>query len=492
MSRDPLSATVAQFQAAQEQEPSPLLPPQSEPSPYPVDALGGPMADAARAIVELTQCPPALAAHSVLAASSMASQGHGDVMHPLGKAVPTSLLLITVAESGERKSTADALACAAFEQAARDAEPGHRVAVAGWRNACEAKAAARMVARKRGKGDVAAITDALNAIGPDPDAPLHPRRVVSDPNWEGLITHMRTAHGSLGWFNNEAGQSIGGTAMHDDNRLKFAAGLSKLWDGQSIDRQRAGDGVHVLSGRRLTTHLMLQPIVAQPFLSDPVLRGQGWLARALVCEPQSTIGGRLFRPPCPRAQAKLAGFQARVRDLLDAECAHGEKANELTPPALTLSDVARAIWIAFHDAVEVSLARNAALEDQRGWGAKLAENVLRLATIMAIFEGASQVESTHMRYAVALGDWYAGEARKQWEHAQLSGDVLLAERVRAWLADGERWEKDTVTVREIMRLGPNPARTKAKAEAAVACLCEHGWLVWDSPANAFAIKGRGA
>ncbi len=448
----------------------PLVPTPAERAEYPLDALGADLAAAARAIATIAQCPPSLAAQSVLAVAALATQGHVDAMHPIGHAVPSSLLLITLAESGERKSTADKLALEGVRQAEREAAPVYSRAYADWRATCEANEAARALAKK-GKKDRDAIRAALKDVPPDPAAPIPPQRIVSDPNYEGLLRFMQSAHGSLAWVNNEAGQSIGGTALHDDNRLKFGAGLSKFWDGQAIDKVRAGDGAHTLMGRRLTVHLMVQPDIARPFLTDPVLRAQGWLSRALVCEPPSLIGARPFRESGAQAREALARFHGRTRDLCEARCPAADAANELAPAPLALSAEARAVWIAFHDGVEASLAAGGALDDHRGFGAKLAENALRIAALLAHYEGASEIGAEHMRRAAELADFYANEAVRIADSAAISAELAHAERVRRWLLErGENF----VRLREAMNKGPRP-RDKAAMEAAFVILGTHGW-----------------
>ncbi|MEQ1707794.1 MAG: YfjI family protein [Terricaulis sp.] len=485
MNAAPLKDVLAQFS---KREPLPLIPPTIAPAEYPLDALGDMLGEAARAIEAIVRCPSHLAAQSVLAAASLATQGHADVMHPMGKPIPISLMLVTVAESGERKSTADTLALEGIEQAARDAEQSYKIAYACWRNACDANDAARAAAKKKGK-ECDAIRKALDAIGADPPAPLHPRRVVSDPNYEGLLRHMQTAHGSLAWFNNEAGQSVGGTALHDDNKLKFGAGLSKLWDGQAVDRVRAGDGVHVLHGRRLTTHLMLQPGVASILLGDPMLRAQGLFSRTLICEPASTIGQRPFRAPLEADRAKLARYHACIRELIEMECQHADAANELAPPALKLSADALTVWTAFHDAVEATLAIGGTMEGLRGFGAKLAENVLRMAGVMAVIEHADAIDEAHMRRAVKLGDYYAREAVRAAEQAAIGADMAHAERCRVWLT--ERWSSQDITLRDFMQFAPRP-RSKSKAESMIAILAEHGWLTLQTDGKSYTIEGRDA
>jgi len=77
-------------------------------SDFPVDALGPTLSNAVKGIVDTVQCPMAVGATSVLGAASLATQGHADVVNPAtGQAKPISLYILTIAESGERKTSAD-------------------------------------------------------------------------------------------------------------------------------------------------------------------------------------------------------------------------------------------------------------------------------------------------------------------------------------------------------------------------------------------------
>ena len=61
--------------------------------------------------------------------------------------------------------------------------------------------------------------------------------------------------------------------MSPEHRLKTAATLSSVWDGQPIKRVRAGDGVTILVGRRLAMHMMVQPDFSKlvgPVLEAPI------------------------------------------------------------------------------------------------------------------------------------------------------------------------------------------------------------------------------
>ena len=87
--------------------PLPLVPPMPAAQPYPAGALGPILSSAANSIAAKCQCAPALAAQSVLAVASLAAQRLADVQLPYGQTRPLSLFFVTIAASGDRKSTVD-------------------------------------------------------------------------------------------------------------------------------------------------------------------------------------------------------------------------------------------------------------------------------------------------------------------------------------------------------------------------------------------------
>ncbi|MCG3266263.1 DUF3987 domain-containing protein [Yoonia sp. I 8.24] len=92
--------------------PQPLVQETPEGVPYPVHALG-PLRDAVEAVHAVTQAPVAIPAQSALAIASLAVQGFANV-EALGGSSPLSLYCLTIARSGERKSSCDAKLMAAL------------------------------------------------------------------------------------------------------------------------------------------------------------------------------------------------------------------------------------------------------------------------------------------------------------------------------------------------------------------------------------------
>jgi Protein of unknown function (DUF3987) len=164
---------------------------------------------------------------------------------------------------------------------------------------------ARDHAIRNNKGNRSKIRAALEELGPAPKAPLEPMLTCEKPTLEGLHKLFAIGQPSVGLFSAEGGQFIGGHGMNDEAKLRTAAGLSTLWDGDPIKRVRATDSTMTLPGRRLAIHLMVQPEVADIWLRDQLLMGQGLHSRLLISAPESAAGTRFQREERPGTDRAL-------------------------------------------------------------------------------------------------------------------------------------------------------------------------------------------
>ncbi|WP_439577926.1 YfjI family protein [Elioraea sp.] len=446
------------------------LPPAPE---FPIDALLS-VGPAAEAIHARTQAPVAMCAQAVLAAATLAVQAHHDVEVPGAGRRPLTGLFATVAESGERKSSVDRAALAPAHQVEEAWRADYEAQRSHWANDHAAWQCAREAAKRKGKGDRGAIRTALAAIGEEPMAPPHPMLLIADPTTQAIVRHLEEVRGWGGVFAAEGGLVIGGHSFRDENRMATGAMLNALWDGDPIRQARVGTGRSFLPGRRVTVHVMMQPVAAAKLFSDPLLDGLGTLARFLVVAPESTAGLRLYREAPAETETVLAAYRHRLAAtmLRPPRMLDGSR-NALDPAPLPLSIEARAVWVAFHDHIERSLGEGGRLAPIRAWGAKAPEHAARLAAVLTVIADPEARAATReaMDAAVMLVQHYAAEMLRLAGAAEVDPALRLAERLLNW------WRTSGGTRKHLAAIydgGPRAIRSADKARAVVAVLEEHG------------------
>lgn len=430
----------------------------------------------------MTLAPIAIPAQSALAVAALAVQGFADV-ETLGGTRPLSLYFLTVAQSGERKSSCDGLMLAPLRQYEREQSKIHEGDMAAWTDAYaiwENERDRILAEIKKGNSDKSKATATradLDAHGKAPVPPVSPDRTVTEPTYEGLTRKYVQGNPSQGLFSDEGGQFLGGHAMSTDNRQKTLAALNDLWQGNPIRRTRQGDGSFTLYGRRLSIHLMAQPGVALAFLADPMTADTGFLSRFLICDPESTIGTRLHSR-IRRDDAAMAELEMRLTSILQTSMpTEGDNDRELRPRYLPLSQNARALLVRYSDRVESEQASGGVLEHVTGAASKSAEQACRIAGVLTLWADldAPDVSAEAMANGITLAQFYLSEAARLASAAAVSPEVDQAERLRKWLLGS--WPYSEVLVSDVLQKGPGRAlRESAKARAAIRILEAHGWL----------------
>jgi len=456
--------------------PQPLFREVPDADPFPVEALHDVLGGAARAIQDKTQAPDAICGQSVLAAASLVVQGHVDVELPTRAVRPSSLFLVTIGESGERKTSADELALAPIRDRERQLAEEYRTERSDYENGLAAWEKQRADDLRRSK-TIDAKRSALANLGPKPTPPPVPMLTCPEPTFEGLCRLFFEGHPSLGIFSSEGGQFVGGFGMSADHRLKTAAGFSSFWDGESVRRVRAGDGAHVLDGKRLSVHLLLQPAVSSHLLADEELRDQGLLTRLLVAAPSSTIGKRPWRETTQETETALTVYGDRLSLILGTALPVEDGSHILRPRVLRLRPRARSLWIKFADDVEGELGELGQHGDIRGFANKLAEHAARLAAVVALVEDptAGEIEAEDLARGIQLAQFYASEARRLFDLEHTDAELVLAQRLLSWIHG--TWIEDVIALADIYQRAPSrKLRTRKDAMRIVEILEDHNWL----------------
>ena len=282
-----------------------------EPEPYPLDALPLPIRAAVEEVAGFVKAPVPMVASSALAALSLAIQAHVDAKRAEKLHGPVGLFLLTIADSGERKSTCDGF----FTRAIRDYEEAqaeatkpilkdHRAAIEAWEaKRGGVKESIRQLA-KAGK-PTASMESALRDLEHDkPEPPRIPRLLYADATPEALAYGLAKQWPSGGVVSAEAGIVFGSHGMGKDSVMRNLGLLNQLWDGTSLTIDRRSTESFTVRGARLTVALQVQEPTLREFFDS--IRGAGawhWLPCPLPCgvagiDPRATT---IHRSPCELA-----------------------------------------------------------------------------------------------------------------------------------------------------------------------------------------------
>ena len=443
-------------------EPHPLAA-KIEPEPYPIDALPEAIQAAVEEVQGFVKAPIPLVASSALAALSLACQAHMNAKRAEKLHGPVGLFLLSIADSGERKSTCDGFftrAISDYEEAqAEAAKPelkDHKADIEAWEakhNGIKEKI--RQLAKEsKPTADHEMVLRRLEHEKPEP--PRVPRLLYTDATPEALAYGLAKQWPSGGVVSAEAGVVFGSHGMGKDSVMRNLGLLNQLWDGASLTIDRRTTESFTVRGARLTVALQVQEPTLREFFtrSGALARGTGFLARFLVAWPESTQGQRFFSEAPPN-WPHLAAFNRRITAILNQPTPL-DQGGALAPPLWPLDPEAKAAWVEYHDTIESELSTGRELYDVRDVASKSADNAVRLAALFQMFEGAGgAIGLDAFEGASRITAWHLSEARRFFGELALPPELADAARLDTWLI--EYCQKERVYVvptRETQRLGP--------------------------------------
>lgn len=461
-------------------EPEPLSSATTERRDYPVDALPETMCAAVECYQRYGQQPIELVVGAALAAASLAAQGLVNVARDDHLVGPISLNLLTIAESGERKTSADqrmARPIREWEANKRDERRPEIDAKKALLDAWTSEREGLLNKIKSGAGkpnkndEIVGLKVDLEAHEKTrPSVPPEVSLFYEDASPAALAESIAQGWPSSALWSDEGGLVVGSHGMRDETALSYFALLNRLWDGHSFERKRTSVVGSRIEGRRITCSLMMQEIVMAQLLSagGGASRGIGLLARFLMSWPTSTMGSRLYRQG-DLDGPELRAFDARLAQLLDHPLPLDDD-GRLKPSPLHLAPEAQATWVRFHDDVERELGREGDFCDVADFAAKTAENAARIAAVFHVFEHApcGMISSDLMEAGAKIAIWHLNEARR------LMGAFNEPEQIRDGI-DLMGWIKSRggfTTLQDVLQRGPNRLRTRKRRDAALKLLYE--------------------
>jgi putative DNA primase/helicase len=421
-------------------------------------------------------------ATSAFGALSLTVQGLADVRRTDTLTGPTSLFTLTIAESGERKSTVDnyfTREIRSYEQEQRKAlhpkVKARKTEISVWNS--KRKGLLQKIASETKQGNpTSEIEVQLAELDRKKPLPVKvPHLIRTDETPEHLAMVLRDEWPSGGIVSSEAGTVFGSHAMNPESIMRNLSQFNVLWDGGELQYGRVTRESFRLKDVRLSVSLQVQPAALKEFLNKhgTLARGNGFLARFLVTWPESTQGSRLMTDP-PDNWPALSAFDLRVRELLNMP-------HKLIPKGgielflLRFTPKAQSEWRNCHDKVELQLKPGQPLNEIKDVASKAADNIARMATLMHVFQYGPNGAVGHESVAAAfhIVSWHINEARRFLGEFSLPEKFSKAVLLDDWL--GQRCRNEGISEihkREISQYGPNAVRLKKELDDALQVLEE--------------------
>lgn len=440
-------------------EPNPLAM-NVTPEEYPLDALPAKIRDAVMEFAQHVKAPLPLVASSALATVSLVVQAHIDARRDETLENPVSLYMLTIADSGERKSTCDKHFMRVINEYDREQAELFKPQMETYRADLEAWEAERSGIKARiqkasneGK-DTSKYKNDLRMLERDkPVEPKIPHLVHQDTTPESLARDLAMKWPVGGILSSEAGLVLGAHAMGSESIMRNLSQLNVLWDGGDLQISRKTTESFIVRDVRLTIGLMVQEPTLREFYgkSGKLTRGTGFLARFLVSWPDSTQGSRFYSEP-PTGWPARDVFNRRLSDMLKQPIPLDEE-GRLVPAMSRMSAQAKEFWTGFYNDIERELGIGGELRDVRDVASKTADNAVRLAAIFQFFEDGSFVIGLDaIEAGCRLAAWHLNEARRFFGEIALPDELAELVNLDAWLVDyAKRRGVSTFSTTEIMQ-----------------------------------------
>ncbi|WP_271311513.1 YfjI family protein [Yersinia intermedia] len=395
---------------------------------YPVLYFPSVLKNVIRELHDATQIPIELIGNVVLAAASLACQSLVEVIQPhTNMPEPCSLYLLTVAESGEGKTTINKQVMKPFYDFASEMKQEYEVRLSGfkreykiWKVRQQALDSNLRQAIKHGYPGEIEELEIENHAQNEPIKPVRPNFIYEDTSLKALIEGL-SEHPEAGFISDEA-------ITFFKSHLKNNPGLlNKAWDGEVYDFRRA-DGEKYEVKPCLTFSLMVQPGIFRDYLNKhgDSGRSSGFLSRFLYSWGNSNLGYRAGNAVCDNTKHDLNIFYDKVASLLSDKKKRFYEGN-VEIKTLVLSEQAMALWRNSRAVTEGKMAPGHEWEHIRDVASKAGANTLRMAAIFQYLtdDSSDTIQPDIMEKTQGIMKWYMNQAsqlfypmseRYQFEH----------------------------------------------------------------------------
>lgn len=406
---------------------------------FPVLCLPPRIRDAAEEMAITLGIPIGMAAPILLSALSIAAQALIIVERINGLTGPASLWFLIVAMSGGRKSAAEDCAFQPIKEF--EIEHAARFSVALQRFEAQSKAwivKERVVLKAIGEAaqegaDTSELEKQLVILNQNkPIRPKQLRFLFNDISSAGIKERLHDSTSSMGVVTDEGAELFRGNALVD---LSLP---NRLWSGGTLQVDRANKKSFTVRDPRLTMSIQTQPGPLRRYLQrkGEEAREEGFWARMLTSFPDIQFGQRMIWSQ-DLAWKKQQPFRDRMREILELNVtSNGQSPEKIR---LSFSPEAQERWIRAYNDIESMTAPGDLYGSVPDYGAKIADNVARVAGLFHLFElGTGKISLETLEQAIGVVAWFSQEFMRVLapppQLPQIPPDQLDAYALEVWFA----------------------------------------------------------
>jgi hypothetical protein len=450
-------------------------------------------------VSEQVQVKRSMATFAALGAIASVCQGLIDIELPTGKRVPSSLMLLVLAESGERKTSLANQFFGALRQQElhllehfEEAEKKYKADLEIWslsKNIIiqQLKKAQRTYISSQDEAnldEVARFKLAYqNHTENQPIKPRQPKFIYEDVTPAALLKGMQNHNKNACLITSEGSNVFRGHIMND------LGALNGFWDGNEVPVDRASGESFILRDARLTTFIMAQKIVIDEFIRKrgSEASGMGFWARFMVVKPEPMSGNRKLQEKSESPHLEI--FKHRLSCCLDQLNAAEQNGQERRVVKFNASS--GHLWKQYAEKIESEMRGGGIYEYHPDHASKLMDNISRIAGLLCYFESDCDdqeltIDVETLEYAYNLGMYCSGYYLKTLAsipEVVEDADKLVCDILKYLQKDKFNYEPEIITDRQhgkvrkgfeglfnmsdVTRAGYAPLRNKERFERAL-------------------------
>lgn len=405
---------------------------------------------------KLAQVTQEHALNEVLAITSLCVGAKYKIKNPfLVKSAHCNNYYITIAKSGERKSTVQDMILEYYENLYTEGllvekyaaqERIYNAEIAAW------DSEGKKSKKKTGFNDFG--NDQINN---EPQVPIDPEILIDDMTREGLFYKLSKGLPWCGIWSAEGGTLFTSIGMNKENQGKLYLMLNKLWSNEKITSTRMyAKGTRGIPRNTVVSlNLAMQESVFYKYIATDNCEELGFTARLLICKPKSLAGTRVPEEIKTEENSAFSVFQRLIGSNLINITQSYQKTRKLNFQTLQLSPQAKEYFKTIWCQIEEGQKEDGSYEHYGAFASKLPQHVLRLAVNLMWLDDVLNKEVTleHIKGAYELGLWYMKQQKTLIKPHDRKDNKLrsLLERTERYIRKQEAKNAYFISHRDLLR-----------------------------------------